>query len=181
MASSSAGSPLPPSPVGSPPSSSPLPPEQTPLSSTPLLPTAFNSEIDNSYLQPVYCGANVTVFGAYCSIMQFATANKLTYSAIEELLKLLQILCPSPNQLPTTLYRFKSFFRQYGSGFEQQRVCCKCFAYLDEGEVCLPVLTKITLYVTLKVLVYSSVLLFKNRYRLSYPVSTVYLLCCSAT
>ena len=68
--------------------------------------------------------------------MQYASANKLTYTAIEELLKLLQILCPSPNSLPTTLYRFKKFFQQYNSGFEQQRVCSKCFAFLDKGESC---------------------------------------------
>ena len=68
--------------------------------------------------------------------MQYATANKLTYTAIEELLKLLQILCPCPNELPTTLYKFKKFFQQYNSGFEQQRVCCKCFAFLDKGETC---------------------------------------------
>ena len=68
--------------------------------------------------------------------MQYASANKLTYTAIEELLKLLQILCPSPNSLPTTLYRFKKFFQQYNSGFEQQHVCSKCFAFLDKGESC---------------------------------------------
>ena len=68
--------------------------------------------------------------------MQYATANKLTYTAIEELLKLLQVLCPCPNSLPTTLYKFKRFFQQYSSGFEQQRVCRKCFAFLDKGEVC---------------------------------------------
>jgi hypothetical protein len=86
--------------------------------------------------KPVYEGANITVCGAYCSIMQYATANKLTYTAIEELLKLLQILCPCPNALPTTLYRFKKFFQQYNSGFEQQRVCSKCFKLLGKGEVC---------------------------------------------
>ena len=74
--------------------------------------------------------------GAYCSIMQFATANKLTYTAIEELLKLLQILCPCPNALPTTIYKFKKFFQQCSAGFEQQLVCSKCFGFLSKGEVC---------------------------------------------
>ena len=69
----------------------------------------FGIEIDDSFLQPLYSGASITVCGAYCSTMQFATANKLTYTAIEELLKLLQILCPCPNALPTTIYKFKKF------------------------------------------------------------------------
>ncbi len=111
-------------------------PNRSPSQSSPVSDEAFASEINDSYLQPLYPGASVTVCGAYCSIMQYASANKLTYTAIEELLKLLQILCPCPNSLPTTLYRFKNFFRQYNSGFEQQRVCCKCFAFLDKGETC---------------------------------------------
>ena len=78
----------------------------------------FNTEIGDIFLQPVYSDANITVCGAYCSIMQYVTANKLTYAAIEGLLKLLQVLCPCPNSLPTTLYKFKSFFQQYSSGFE---------------------------------------------------------------
>ena len=96
----------------------------------------FDSNIDGSFLQPLYSGASVTVCGAYFSIMQYATANKLTYTAIEELLKLLQILCPSPNSLPTTLYKFKKFFQQYSAGFEQQQVCSECFTSLNKGEVC---------------------------------------------
>ena len=73
--------------------------------------------------------------GAYCSIMQYVTANKLTYAVIEGLLKLLQVLCPCPNSLPTTLYKLKRFFLQYSSGFEQC-VCRKCFGFLSSGEVC---------------------------------------------
>ena len=54
--------------------------------------------------------------------MQYATANKLTYAASEELLKLLQILCPSPNSLPTSLYicsrtSFSSLLRLLSNDF----------------------------------------------------------------
>ena len=94
----------------------------------------FNTEIGDTFLQPVYSDANITVCGAYRSIMPYVTANKLTYAAIEGLLKLMQVLCPCPNSLPTTLYKFKRFFQQYRSGFE--RVCRKCFGFLSSGEVC---------------------------------------------
>ena len=111
-------------------------PEPTAHTSPDMPGAPFNTEIGDIFLQPVYSDANITVCGAYCSIMQYVTANKLTYAAIEGLLKLLQVLCPCPNSLPTTLYKFKRFFQQYSSGFEQQRVCRKCFGFLSSGEVC---------------------------------------------
>ena len=80
--------------------------------------------------------------------MQFATANKLTYSAIEELLKLLQVLCPSPNELPTTLYRIRSNTVQ---GLSSNVFVASALHTLTKEKYVLPVLTKITSYVTLKV------------------------------
>ena len=40
--------------------------------------------------------------------MHFCMAFRLSYSAIGELLKLLQLLCPNPNHLPTTVYYLKN-------------------------------------------------------------------------
>ena len=67
--------------------------------------------------------------------MQYATANKLTYTAIEELETTTDPL-PLSKCFADNLYRFKKFFQQYNSGFEQQRVCFKCFKLLAKGEVC---------------------------------------------
>ena len=76
--------------------------------------------------QPIYYHASVCLIGAYCSIMQFAIANKVPYAAIGGLLKLLQVLCPQPNLLPKTFYNVKQFFRQFNSNTILKRVCCKC-------------------------------------------------------
>ena len=46
--------------------------------------------------QPLYSGAEITICGAICAIMQFCTTYKLSYTAIGGLLRLLIILCPTP-------------------------------------------------------------------------------------
>ena len=48
-----------------------------------------------------------------CAIMQFCMAHKLSYTAIGDLLNLLQLLVPTPNLLPTSVYRFKKFFQRF--------------------------------------------------------------------
>ena len=60
--------------------------------------------IPKEMLKPLYPGSVLSVCAAYCLIMQFAIASKLSYTAIENLLKLLQLLCPSSNILPSSFY-----------------------------------------------------------------------------
>jgi len=59
--------------------------------------------ISDNMFAPLYPGASVTICAAYCAIMTYAIANKLSYSAIENLLKLLHLLCPSSHQRPSSL------------------------------------------------------------------------------
>ena len=58
--------------------------------------------------------------------MQFSTDNKLSYTAIGELLKLLDLLCPPENSLPRSFYTFKKFFQQFEGGHILEQVCLKC-------------------------------------------------------
>lgn len=74
---------------------------------------------------PLYPGAEITLCGALCAIMQFCSRNKLTYSAIGELLQLLHVLCP-PSQLPKTFYLFKKFFDNFSQDHIHQGVCLQC-------------------------------------------------------
>ena len=61
---------------------------------------SFEQAFENKELfEPLYDGADITICGAYCCIMQFASANKLSYTAISELINLLHVLCPVPNKL----------------------------------------------------------------------------------
>ena len=128
--SSRGGSPSPPSSRGgspSPPSSrggSPSPPSSRDGSpSPPTFHDTFSSGLnDSQHFMPLYPGADVTM----CSIMQFCQANKLSYTAIGELLKLLDLICPREHQLPKSFYAFKKFFQQFKSDQKHVKVCTKC-------------------------------------------------------
>lgn len=79
-----------------------------------------------SLYQPLYNGAEITICGAICAIMQFCTTYKLSYSAISGLLKLLIVLCPTPNHLPKSFYMLKKFFEQFQSNYEHSKYCVNC-------------------------------------------------------
>ena len=85
--------------------------------------------IPKEMLKPLYPGSVLSVCAAYCLIMQFAIASKLSYTAIENLLKLLQLLCPSSNILPSNFYQLKKFFKQYTPSYEKKRVCPEVNGY----------------------------------------------------
>lgn len=61
--------------------------------------------------------------------MQFCTSNKLTYTAIGELLKLISLLCPSGSILPKSFFRFKKFFQRFkeiNQCHTLKKVCLEC-------------------------------------------------------
>ena len=76
--------------------------------------------------QPLYAGAEITLCGAISAIMQFSLRNKLSYTAIGELLKLLLLICPVPNLLPTSFYKVKKFFQKLESIKSLEKVCGTC-------------------------------------------------------
>ena len=92
--------------------------------------------IPDEMLEPLYQGANISICGAYCSIMKYAISSKLSYTAIGSLFMLLQLICPRPNHLPTSFYKLKKFFQGYQNDFEKKRVCPHCEQVLEKGESC---------------------------------------------
>ena len=76
--------------------------------------------------------------------MTFCTANKLSYTAIAELIKLLLLLCPLNSLIPTSLYKFKKFFQQFNPIHDHNKICLKCYpnacsceevSYSDTGHI----------------------------------------------
>ena len=113
-------------PDDSPPMSPPTINDHNPDDSSPVSPSHYDSSFESQIFEPVYPGAAITVCGAFCAIMQFCTANKLSYAAITDLLKLLALLCPAPNMLPTSLYMLKKFFNQFRPHHHYKKICLKC-------------------------------------------------------
>ncbi len=65
-----------------------------------------NSEEINleGMFEPLYHGAKITVCGAFCAIMHFKCISGCSFSAVVQLLQLLQLLCPFDNKLPQSVY-----------------------------------------------------------------------------
>ena len=85
-----------------------------------------DSEYNPTLFQPLYPGAEITVCGAICAIMQFCTTHRLPYTAIDGLLKLLAILCPAQHHISKSFYLLKKFFEQFQSVHKHTKHCTKC-------------------------------------------------------
>ena len=91
------------------------------------------AQFDNdSIFSPFYSGSSVTLCGAVSAIMNFCTSAKLSYVAIEKLLKLLDLLCPSPNSLPKSVHFLKKFFKRFKFEYSQNEYCSECFQLTDD-------------------------------------------------
>ena len=87
-------------------------------------------EVDFNLFEPLYDGANITVCGAYCAIMEFKRACKLPFSVILMLLQLLQLLCPPGSKLPQSIYILKKFFQKHSSRHKRRLFCPDCHTEL---------------------------------------------------
>lgn len=84
--------------------------------------------------KPFYSGGDISLGGAVCAIMEFCVNNKLTYNAISDLLKLLHLLCLSPNKLPNSVYQLKKMFSNFNSTpYDHCKVCASC---AEPAETC---------------------------------------------
>ena len=90
--------------------------------------------IDDDFWEPVYEGATVSTVGAYCAIMEFKRACRLSFSTIAMLLQLLQLLCPSHNKLPKSIYTLKKFFQRKSNSFKRRQFCSNCKSEYQEGQ-----------------------------------------------
>ena len=85
-----------------------------------------NGVFDEELFNPLYSGSTTTTCGAYYATMHFAIENKLPYTAINNLLQLLKLLCPQPSNLPKSFYKLKKFFKAFGASYETKEYCVTC-------------------------------------------------------
>lgn len=83
---------------------------------------------------PIYKDASISLCGAFCAIMEFKRSCRLPFTAIEKLLKLLQLFCPPDNTLPKTLHEIKKFFRAASDRTESRKFCLTCDVELQAKE-----------------------------------------------
>ena len=116
----------------------------------------------------LYPGVVLSICAAICAIMTYAINNKLSYSAIETLLKLLHLLCPASNHLPSSLNKLKIFFQNFTSNYEKRCMCEECKHTLNKKESCHGkdgCLSQVPVEKALKTIVQSKLLIIHSRSR----------------
>ena len=84
-------------------------------------------------LQKIFNGSNISICGFNCMVMKFANNHNLTFSAISELLEMFSIICPKPNEIPTSIFKLKSFFNQFDNNSSNKIFCANCKVYEEDG------------------------------------------------
>lgn len=81
-------------------------------------------------MTPLYDGSSLSRETSSWAIMEFAISNKLSYSATADLLKLIELHCPSENSCIGSLYKLKKPFNR-DSECKKFRYCSRCMTELD--------------------------------------------------
>lgn len=95
-------------------------------------------EDTNSLGEPLYQNSNITLGQCLLLLVSFVLANKLTSSAIINLLKLLALILPVGNLLPDTKYLFDKYFCNFREGTKFHLYCpdCQKWLGLDDAVQC---------------------------------------------
>jgi len=88
-------------------------------------PEVESGSIPDSKL-PLYAGSDISVHDALVSILSYAHSAHLSGKDTAELLKLLEILLPKPNNLPKSHHLFKTYFKD-NSELKLLFYCSNCW------------------------------------------------------
>lgn len=78
---------------------------------------------------PLYQGANISTSQSYIAIMAYALRHSLSKTALQDLLKLINIHLPESN-LPDTIYTFSKNFGNCSNDINFHIYCKECTSYL---------------------------------------------------
>ena len=96
-------------------------------------PKSIYIENNPQSFQKIYNGSNISICGFNCLIMKYANKHNLSYSVIDELLDLFNIICPKPNAIPSSIYKLKKIFKQFENNFSNREFCATCKKFEDDG------------------------------------------------
>ena len=84
------------------------------------------------FQEPLFDGSAINTDTSWCTIMYCAIKNKLPYTVLESILGLVQLHCPVPNQIPTSLYKLKTRFNYLLHGCSYFKYCNNCMAQIEQ-------------------------------------------------
>ena len=98
--------------------------DEEPEHSSPTTPSVLSTE-------PLYEGSSLTVPTSSVLIMKYALRHKLTQEALADLLRLVKLHCPSPNQCLSSLYKFNKQFRDLHYPIVLHHCCSACLHVVE--------------------------------------------------
>ena len=89
--------------------------------------------VDETLLEPLYEGANLSVLDSYFQLMQFSLRHSLTKQAFSDLLNLVCLHLPTNPSM--SVYKLKKFFLSlfHDISFSKHRCCSSCDTLLDNN------------------------------------------------
>ena len=92
--------------------------------------SADTSSVPKTTVQ-LYEGSVQTAYSSSVLLLQYKMRHRLTDEALEDLLQIIQMHCPSPNQCPTSVYKLNKFFPQMTYQIELHHFCSQCRESID--------------------------------------------------
>ena len=99
------------------------------------------SSVTFSTKHPVtlYDGSSLTTSSSTVLIMKYKMRHNLTEDALADLLQLIKLHCPMPNQCPSSVYQFKKHFPDLQYPIIMHYFCTRCLhavANVTESRIC---------------------------------------------
>lgn len=85
---------------------------------------------------PLYEGSSLTIPSSSTLLMKYKMRHNLTKEALSDLLQLIRLHLPSPNQYPSSLYIFQKQFLDLPYPFVFHSFCAKCLGTVTSERVC---------------------------------------------
>ena len=83
----------------------------------------------------LYEGSTLTTSASSLLVMQFKRYQFMSKEGVGNLLRLIRLHCPSPNQCPSSLYLFNQQFQEAKLSVIPHYFCSTCLQKIDDGHV----------------------------------------------
>ena len=94
--------------------------------------------IADPFSNPLYDGADISIFESYILVFEFVIRHNLTAKAFSELLQLIAVHVPSSAKMPRSVYCLKKFFLNLFPHAKSRihSYCSSCHAVLTDNIAC---------------------------------------------
>ena len=101
------------------------------------MPPTDHNEMEQQSLSPLYEGSSVSATSAGLLLKSFAYRHHISGQAQADLLQLLHLLLPDPNNLPKSLYMLHKEQESPKGGIVRHFFCSQCFTLVPDATTCI--------------------------------------------